>query len=113
MDMRVASILLFNRIDGADTSNVRVRLVDALYPKALQQLRSGELDLALGPLPATGLGPDLAVLPLSMVMQQVQAGQAQVSLDMAGFLFISLSGDSITAPPQTMAATARCEHSKD
>jgi hypothetical protein len=27
-DMRVASILLFNRIDGADTSNVRVRLVD-------------------------------------------------------------------------------------
>lgn len=38
---------------------VRVRLVDALYPKALQQLRSGELDLALGPLPATGLGADL------------------------------------------------------
>jgi LysR family transcriptional regulator, regulator of abg operon len=43
---------------------VRVRLVDALYPKALLQLRSGELDLALGPLPATGLGPDLSVLPL-------------------------------------------------
>jgi DNA-binding transcriptional LysR family regulator len=43
---------------------VRVRLVDALYPKALLQLRSGELDLALGPLPATGLGPDLAVWPL-------------------------------------------------
>jgi hypothetical protein len=27
-DMRVASILLFNRTDGADTSNVRVRLLD-------------------------------------------------------------------------------------
>jgi len=40
---------------------VRVRLVDALYPKVLQQLRSGELDLALGPLPASGLGPDLEV----------------------------------------------------
>lgn len=38
---------------------VRVRLVDALYPTALTQLRSGELDLALGPLPAIGLGRDL------------------------------------------------------
>lgn len=38
---------------------VRVRLVDALYPTALARLRSGELDLALGPLPATGLGRDL------------------------------------------------------
>jgi len=38
---------------------VRVRLVDALYPTALRQLRAGGLDLALGPLPATGLGPDL------------------------------------------------------
>lgn len=38
---------------------VRVRLVDALYPTALLQLRSGGLDLALGPLPATGLGRDL------------------------------------------------------
>lgn len=44
--------------------NVRVRLVDALYPKALQQLRSGELDLALGPLPATGIGRDLQARPL-------------------------------------------------
>lgn len=43
---------------------VRVRLVDALYPKALQQLRSGELDLALGPLPASGLGRDLHARPL-------------------------------------------------
>jgi DNA-binding transcriptional LysR family regulator len=38
---------------------VRVRLVDALYPTALAQLRAGGLDLALGPLPATGLGRDL------------------------------------------------------
>lgn len=38
---------------------VRVRLIDALYPTALAQLRTGELDLALGPLPATGLGRDL------------------------------------------------------
>jgi len=38
---------------------VRVRLVDALYPTALARLRSGELDLALGPLPAVGLGRDL------------------------------------------------------
>jgi len=39
--------------------HVRVHLVDALYPKALQQLRSGELDLALGPLPPAGIGRDL------------------------------------------------------
>lgn len=37
----------------------RIRLVDALYPKALHQLRSGELDLALGPLPPSGMGRDL------------------------------------------------------
>jgi LysR family transcriptional regulator of abg operon len=43
---------------------VRVRLVDALYPKALQQLRSGEVDLALGPLPVSGLGQDLHARPL-------------------------------------------------
>ena len=44
--------------------NVLVRLVDALYPKALQQLRSGEVDLALGPLPASGIGRDLHTQPL-------------------------------------------------
>ena len=38
---------------------VRIRLVDALYPRALEQLRSGELDLALGPLPPAGIGRDL------------------------------------------------------
>ncbi len=37
----------------------RIHLVDALYPKALEQLRSGELDLALGPLPPAGIGRDL------------------------------------------------------
>ncbi len=37
----------------------RIRLVDVLYPKALHQLRSGELDLALGPLPPSGMGRDL------------------------------------------------------
>ena len=44
--------------------DVKVRLVDALYPKALQQLRSGEVDLALGPLPASSIGHDLNVRPL-------------------------------------------------
>lgn len=38
---------------------VSIHLVDALYPNALQQLRSGELDLALGPLPIAGVGRDL------------------------------------------------------
>lgn len=38
---------------------VCVRVVDALYPRSLEQLRSGELDLALGPLPPAGIGRDL------------------------------------------------------
>lgn len=42
---------------------VRVHLVDALYPKVLEQLRSGELDLALGPLPAVGIGRDVQARP--------------------------------------------------
>lgn len=38
---------------------VTVRLTDALYPKAQERLRSRELDMALGPLPAAGPGHDL------------------------------------------------------
>jgi DNA-binding transcriptional LysR family regulator len=43
---------------------VRVRLADALYPQALARLRSGEFDLALGPLPPAGVGADLRVAAL-------------------------------------------------
>jgi len=43
---------------------VRLRMRDALYPFALRQLRAGELDLAIGPLPVEGVGPDLVVQPL-------------------------------------------------
>jgi len=46
---------------------VRVRLMDALYPDVLHQLRTGALDLALGPLPPTGLGPDVGVQTLIVV----------------------------------------------
>lgn len=56
-----ALILAANTISAfqARWPYARIHLVDALYPKALHQLRSGELDLALGPLPATGMGRDL------------------------------------------------------
>lgn len=43
---------------------VRLRLVDALYPRALAQLRAGELDFSIGPLPVEGSGRDIAVQPL-------------------------------------------------
>lgn len=43
---------------------VTVRLTDALYPRAQERLRSGELDMALGPLPATGPGHDLRSVEL-------------------------------------------------
>ncbi|MEJ8859122.1 LysR substrate-binding domain-containing protein [Variovorax robiniae] len=49
---------------GARWPQVKVRLRDALYPRALEQVRAGELDMALGPLPTDGIGRDLVVQPL-------------------------------------------------
>jgi DNA-binding transcriptional LysR family regulator len=43
---------------------VRVGVVDALYPRALTMVRAGELDLAAGPLPPEGAGHGLRVAPL-------------------------------------------------
>lgn len=43
---------------------VRVRVVDAIYPRALTMVRGGEIDLAVGPLPVAGAGRDLRVSPL-------------------------------------------------
>ncbi|MDR3454924.1 MAG: LysR substrate-binding domain-containing protein [Rhodoferax sp.] len=49
---------------GARWPQVRVRVVDSLYPHVLAQVRAGELDLAVGPLPVEGVGRDLVVQPL-------------------------------------------------
>lgn len=49
---------------GARWPQVRVRVVDSLYPRVLAQVRAGELDLAVGPLPVEGVGRDLVVQPL-------------------------------------------------
>jgi LysR family transcriptional regulator, regulator of abg operon len=43
---------------------VRLRVVDALVPRALTQVRAGELDFAIGPLPLEGAGRDLLVQAL-------------------------------------------------
>lgn len=43
---------------------LRVRVVDTVYPRALTMVRSGEIDLAVGPLPPEGAGRDLRVAPL-------------------------------------------------
>lgn len=43
---------------------VRAALVDALYPRALAMVRDGEVDIAVGPLPPEGVGPDLQVQAL-------------------------------------------------
>ncbi|WP_167752941.1 LysR substrate-binding domain-containing protein [Pusillimonas caeni] len=43
---------------------VKLCMRDALYPHALRQLRSGELDFVLGPVPAAGVGSDLLRQPL-------------------------------------------------
>jgi DNA-binding transcriptional LysR family regulator len=39
--------------------HARVCIRDVLYPQALHQLRRGDLDFVLGPVPATGVGADL------------------------------------------------------
>jgi len=49
---------------GARWPQVNLRMRDALYPRALEQVRGGELDMALGPLPTEGVGRDLVVQPL-------------------------------------------------
>lgn len=61
MSPAAALMLAANTISAFQSRwpEVRIHLVDALYPKALVQLRSGELDLALGPLPPAGIGRDL------------------------------------------------------
>ncbi|MGB3068789.1 MAG: LysR substrate-binding domain-containing protein [Ottowia sp.] len=43
---------------------VHVRLLDTLYPRAFSQLRAGEIDLAIGPLPTDGDRHDIRVQPL-------------------------------------------------
>lgn len=48
---------------------VRVQVVDAVYPRALTMLRAGEVELAVGPLPPEGAGRDLRVQALFDVQQ--------------------------------------------
>lgn len=63
----VAAILIapgaIARFSGR-TPQARLRITDALYPKAPVLVRSGEVDLAIGPLPAHGVERDLVVQPL-------------------------------------------------
>lgn len=44
--------------------HVHIQVVDTLYPKMLAQIRSGEIELAIGPLPDGNIGHDLSVHPL-------------------------------------------------
>ncbi|MGE4336706.1 MAG: LysR substrate-binding domain-containing protein [Pigmentiphaga sp.] len=43
---------------------VRIHAIDTLYPTMLAQLRAGEIDLAIGPLPDGDIGHDLRLHPL-------------------------------------------------
>jgi len=49
---------------GARWPRVQVRLLDTLYPRSVALVRSGELDFAIGPVPADRLDVDLASRPL-------------------------------------------------
>jgi DNA-binding transcriptional LysR family regulator len=54
---------------------VHIHLVDALYPRSLTQVRAGEIDIAVGLLPAEGAGHDVVAHPL-MLSQDVIAARA-------------------------------------
>ena len=50
---------------------IQVRLVDSLYPRALAQVRAGELDFAIGPVPGGRADRDLTLRPLLDSRSQV------------------------------------------
>ncbi len=43
---------------------VQVRVIDALYPRSLAQVRAGELDITVGPLPIASVPADIVMRPL-------------------------------------------------
>lgn len=53
---------------------VRIHVVDTLYPRSLQLVRAGEVDIAVGPLPVEGTGRDVVAHPL-MLSQDVVAAR--------------------------------------
>ncbi len=74
---------------------VRVQVIDAVYPRGLTMLRAGEVDLAIGPLPA---GRDLRVQPL-FDAQQVLVVRAGNPLEGARTLAELQHADWIVAGP--------------
>ena len=78
---------------------VHVSVLDAIYPRALTMVRAGEIDLAVGPLPAEGAGRDLRVQPL-FDAQQVLVVRAGHPLARARRLAeIQHAGWVVTGPP--------------
>lgn len=61
-----AAVLLPSVLDRfmARWPAARIRLIDTLYPRAFTQLRGGEIDLAIGPLPAGDASHDIRVQAL-------------------------------------------------
>ena len=62
--------------------DVRIRIVDTLYPRSLVQVRSGEIDIAVGPMPADGASRDLTSRML-MTSQDVIVARQQHPLAQA------------------------------
>lgn len=60
---------------------VVVRIIDTLYPDSLTLVRNGDIDIALGPLPADGAGSDLHVQTLfeSQLVLVVREGHPKAS----------------------------------
>lgn len=54
---------------------LRLHLVDTLYPRSLVQVRSGELDIVVGPIPGEGLGRDVTARPLMATQDVIVARQ--------------------------------------
>lgn len=77
---------------------VRVQVVDAVYPRALTMLRAGEVELAIGPLPLEGAGRDLRVQAL-FDAQQVLVARPESPASGARALAALHTADWIVAGP--------------
>lgn len=61
---------------------VRIQIVGSLYPRSLVEVRSGRIDIAVGPLPKQGWGRDIFATPL-MASQDVIVARQQHPLSKA------------------------------
>jgi DNA-binding transcriptional LysR family regulator len=92
---------------------VQIHIVDTLYPRSLQLVRAGEVDIAIGPLPPEGIGHDVTAHAL-MLSQDVIAARSDHPLagsrrlaDLAGARWILMGPRGGPGDPRHLRLPAR------